>query len=56
MEKALENAIRDLYTAALCEERGKEIRLKVRRLAKRFLPEEVRIVAMDEARIRGAQV
>lgn len=56
MDKALEAALRDLYTAALCEVRGKELRRHIRRIAKRFLPEEVQITAMDNARIQGAQV
>ena len=53
MDKALIAAIRDLYTDALCEERGKVLRLKIRRLAKRFLPQEDKDRAMDESRIRG---
>ena len=56
MDKALEAAIRELYTAALCEERGKLLRQRNRRIAKRFLTEEQRIVATDEARIKGAAV
>ena len=55
MEKALENAIRDLYTAALCKERGNALRLQIRRLARRFLPQVTRETAEDEARIRGAE-
>ena len=53
MDKALIAAIRELYTDALCEERGNALRLKIRRLAKRFLPQEDRERAMDESRIRG---
>ena len=53
MDKALIAAIRELYTDALCEERGNVLRLKIRRLAKRFLPQEDRERAMDESRIRG---
>ena len=53
MDKALVAAIRELYTDALCETRGKVLRQKIRRLAKRFLPQEDMEKAMDESRIRG---
>lgn len=56
MDKALEAALCELYTDALSGERGKVLRQKIRRIAVRFLSEEKRIRAMDEARIRGANV
>ena len=51
MSATMARALQDLYTDALKETRGRELRRKIRRIARRFLTKDQIAEAEDEAHL-----